>query len=196
MSPVLDFSKVSVVRGGNRILDAVNWSILPGERWVILGPNGAGKTTLLQVASAAMHPTSGVAKLLDERLGASDVFELRPRIGLASSSMAKRIPVDETVLDVVLTAAYAVTGALCLGAAACIPGTVAHRIAANEGRGSGVVVIEHPGGALETRMSMTHPGGNNAPVFHRAGIVRTARPLFEGFAHVPSAVWSREREFA
>ncbi|MEO5533575.1 MAG: ABC transporter ATP-binding protein [Pseudolysinimonas sp.] len=110
MSPVLDFSKVSVVRGGNRILDAVNWSILSGERWVILGPNGAGKTTLLQIASAAMHPTSGVAKLLDEKLGTSDVFELRPRIGLASSSMAKRIPAEETVLDVVLTAAYAITG--------------------------------------------------------------------------------------
>jgi iron complex transport system ATP-binding protein len=110
MSPVLELSNVSVVRGGNRILDQVDWSVSPDERWVILGPNGAGKTTLLQVASAAMHPTSGAATLLDERLGKSDVFELKPRIGLASSAMAKRIPADEAVLDVVLTAAYAVTG--------------------------------------------------------------------------------------
>jgi iron complex transport system ATP-binding protein len=110
MSPVLDFSKVSVVRGGTRILDQVNWAVLPDERWVILGPNGAGKTTLLQVAAAAMHPTSGTATLLGERLGKADVFDLKPRIGLASSAMAKRIPVDESVLDVVLTAAYAVTG--------------------------------------------------------------------------------------
>jgi iron complex transport system ATP-binding protein len=109
-SPVLDFSKVSVVRGGTRILDQVNWAVQPEERWVILGPNGAGKTTLLQLAAAAMHPTSGVATLLGERLGKSDVFEIKPRIGLASSAMAKRIPADEVVLDVVLTAAYAVTG--------------------------------------------------------------------------------------
>ncbi|GHF09434.1 ABC transporter ATP-binding protein [Pseudolysinimonas yzui] len=109
-SPVLDFSKVSVVRGGTRILDQVNWVVLPDERWVILGPNGAGKTTLLQIAAAAMHPTSGVATLLGERLGKSDVFDIKPRIGLASSAMAKRIPADEVVLDVVLTAAYAVTG--------------------------------------------------------------------------------------
>jgi iron complex transport system ATP-binding protein len=110
MSPVLDFSKVSVVRGGTRILDQVDWQVQADERWVILGPNGAGKTTLLQIAAAAMHPTSGVATLLGERLGASDVFEIKPRIGLASSAMAKRIPADEVVLDVVLTAAYAVTG--------------------------------------------------------------------------------------
>jgi iron complex transport system ATP-binding protein len=110
MSSVLDFSQVSVVRAGNRILDQVDWVVRPDERWVILGPNGAGKTTLLQVASAAIHPTSGSATLLDQRLGKFDVSEVKPRIGVASSSLARRIPADETVLDVVLTAAYAVTG--------------------------------------------------------------------------------------
>jgi iron complex transport system ATP-binding protein len=110
MSPVLELSNVSVVRGGTRILDQVTWTVEPDERWVILGPNGAGKTTLLQVAAAALHPTSGVAHLLDERLGKTNTAELKPRIGLASSAMAKRIPGDESVLDVVLTAAYAVTG--------------------------------------------------------------------------------------
>jgi iron complex transport system ATP-binding protein len=39
-----------------------------------------------------------------------DVFELRPRIGFVSSAMARRIPGNETVLNVVLTAAYSVTG--------------------------------------------------------------------------------------
>lgn len=110
MSPVLELSKVSVTRGGTRILDQVNWTVESDQRWVILGPNGAGKTTLLQVAAAAMHPTSGVATVLGERLGKTDTADLKPRIGLASSAMAKRIPGDESVLDVVLTAAYAVTG--------------------------------------------------------------------------------------
>lgn len=109
-SPVLDFSQVSVVRGDTRILDEVDWTVRPDERWVILGPNGAGKTTLLQVAAAVIHPTSGAALVLDERLGKADLAELKPRIGVASSSLAKRIPGSETVLDVVLTAAYAVTG--------------------------------------------------------------------------------------
>jgi iron complex transport system ATP-binding protein len=110
MVAVLDFSNVTVVRDRNPILNSLTWAVQPDERWVVLGPNGAGKTTLLQVASATIHPTSGTASLLGERLGASDVFELRPRIGFASSALAKRIPGNEAVLDVVMTAAYSVTG--------------------------------------------------------------------------------------
>ena len=48
--------------------------------------------------------------MLGETLGRTDVFELRPRIGFASSAMAKRVPRDETVLNTVLTAAYSVLG--------------------------------------------------------------------------------------
>lgn len=110
MSDVLAMADVSVVRGGRRLLDAVSWEIEEGERWVVLGPNGAGKTTLLQVASGRMHPTSGVAGVLGEVLGAVDVFELRPRVGLASALLADRIPSGERVSDVVVTASYGVVG--------------------------------------------------------------------------------------
>ncbi len=110
MASVLQFTDVSVVRAGNTILNSVSWSVDSDERWVILGPNGAGKTTLLQVASASTHPTSGSARILDDTIGKVDVFELRPRIGFASTALAKRVPANERVIDVVLTAAYSVTG--------------------------------------------------------------------------------------
>ncbi|MGE3194864.1 MAG: ATP-binding cassette domain-containing protein, partial [Microbacteriaceae bacterium] len=110
MVAVLEFSDVTVVRDRNRILDSLTWSVDADQRWVVLGPNGAGKTTLLQVASATIHPTSGTATLLGESLGTSDVFELRPRIGFASTALARKIPGNEAVLDVVMTAAYSVTG--------------------------------------------------------------------------------------
>jgi iron complex transport system ATP-binding protein len=110
MPSVLELSEVSVVRNGARILSDVTWSVDSDERWAVLGPNGAGKTTLLQIASASIHPSSGVARVLDDALGKTDVFELRPRIGFASTALAKRVPSKETVLDVVLTAAYSVTG--------------------------------------------------------------------------------------
>ncbi|MBC7589854.1 MAG: ABC transporter ATP-binding protein [Salinibacterium sp.] len=110
MASVLQFSDVTVVRDGNPILKSVDWAVDSADRWVILGPNGAGKTTLLQLAAAQMHPTSGRVQILDDTLGRTDVFELRPRIGFASSALARKVPRDERVIDVVLTAAYSVTG--------------------------------------------------------------------------------------
>ena len=92
MSDVLALAGVSVVRGDTVILDDVSWEVEEGQRWVVLGPNGAGKTTLLQLAAARIHPTTGVAGILGEVLGTVDVFELRPRIGLASAALADRIP--------------------------------------------------------------------------------------------------------
>jgi iron complex transport system ATP-binding protein len=110
MTAVLDFAEVTVRRGQATLLDGVSWRVEEGDRWVILGPNGAGKTTLLQVASAQIHPTSGVAGILDEVLGTVDVFELRPRIGLTSAALAERIPRGERVHDVVVSASYGVVG--------------------------------------------------------------------------------------
>lgn len=110
MSAVIEFAGVTVRRGQTLLLDEVSWEVEEDERWVVLGPNGAGKTTLLQVAAAQLHPTSGVAGILDEVLGTTDVFELRPRIGLTSAALADRIPRDEIVLDVVVSASYGVLG--------------------------------------------------------------------------------------
>jgi iron complex transport system ATP-binding protein len=110
MGDVLDLSGVTVVRDGATLLDDVSWTVRDGERWVILGPNGAGKTTLMQIAGARMHPSRGSARVLEERLGEVDVFELRPRIGLSSAAFAESLPAHERVADVVLTAAYAVAG--------------------------------------------------------------------------------------
>lgn len=110
MVNVLQLTDVSVVRGGTPILDSVNWSVDDDQRWVILGPNGAGKTTMLQIAAAIIHPSSGKAEVLEEPLGGTDLFELRPRIGFASTAMARKVPANEKVIDVVMTAAYSVTG--------------------------------------------------------------------------------------
>ncbi|GAT73304.1 ABC transporter ATP-binding protein [Microbacterium hydrocarbonoxydans] len=110
MSIALEFTDVVVRREGRNIIDHVTWQVADDQRWVILGPNGAGKTTLLQLADTLMHPTSGTVTVLGETLGRTDVFEVRPRIGFASSAMAKRVPRDETVLNAVLTAAYSVLG--------------------------------------------------------------------------------------
>lgn len=106
----MELSDINVRRGDRVILGPINWQVLEGERWVVLGPNGAGKTTLLQICSSLIHPTTGEINILGEKLGKVDVFELRTRIGLTSSALVEQLPTDELVMDVVLTAAYAMLG--------------------------------------------------------------------------------------
>ncbi|WP_026927621.1 ABC transporter ATP-binding protein [Granulicoccus phenolivorans] len=110
MVAVVDLADVSIVRGGSYLLRDVTWRVEEGDRWVIIGPNGAGKTTLLRVLATQMHPRSGTAEILGELLGAVDVFELRPRIGMTSIAVAEQVPGREIVQDVVVSAAYAVLG--------------------------------------------------------------------------------------
>ncbi len=110
MTAVVELAGVSIVRGDAVLLDGVDWSVDEADRWVVIGPNGAGKTTMLQILAAQMHPSTGVVGLLGEVLGAVDVFELRPRIGLTSAALADRLPKSERVSDVVVSASYAVLG--------------------------------------------------------------------------------------
>jgi iron complex transport system ATP-binding protein len=49
----------SVVIDGQRILDDVSLSLLPGEFLTVVGPNGAGKSTLIAVIAGDLRPTEG-----------------------------------------------------------------------------------------------------------------------------------------
>ncbi|MFY1627032.1 ABC transporter ATP-binding protein [Micromonospora sp. WMMD723] len=107
---VVSLDGVAVRRSGTALLHDVDWRVELDERWVVLGPNGAGKTTLLNLACGQLHPSTGVAHVLGERIGRTDLTELRTRIGLTTAAVAERIPAEERVGDVVLTAAWSVVG--------------------------------------------------------------------------------------
>jgi iron complex transport system ATP-binding protein len=107
---VVRMEGVTVRRGDATLLADVDWAVELDERWVVLGPNGAGKTTLLRLASAELFPSSGTVEILGQRLGRVDVFDLRTRIGLSSAALGLRVPSDEIVRDVVISAGYAVIG--------------------------------------------------------------------------------------
>ena len=107
---LIDFAKVSLRRGGQTLVGPVTWSVELDERWVVIGPNGAGKTSLLRIAAAMEYPSSGTAFVLGERLGRVDMSELRSRVGLSSSALSQRVPDDEVVRDLVVSAGYSVLG--------------------------------------------------------------------------------------
>ena len=107
---VVRMTDVGVRRGDNHLLKDVNWHVELDERWVVLGGNGAGKTTLLRLAGAELYPSTGTVEVLGEQLGRVNVFELRPRVGFCTAALAARVPGDELVGDVVVSAGYAVLG--------------------------------------------------------------------------------------
>jgi iron complex transport system ATP-binding protein len=107
---LIDFRRVTLRRGGRVLVGPLDWQVELDERWVVIGPNGAGKTSLLRMAAAMEYPSSGSATVLGERLGRVDMAELRQRVGLSSSALSQRVPDEELVRDVVVSAGYAVLG--------------------------------------------------------------------------------------
>jgi iron complex transport system ATP-binding protein len=104
---VLEVSGLSVRRGGTRILHKVDWSVRPGEHWVILGANGSGKTSLLSALTGYLMPTAGSITVLGERYGRSDWRELRKLIGIVSSSVRQMMADEEPALETVISGKYA-----------------------------------------------------------------------------------------
>ena len=107
---LLDFRGVEFRRGGKTLVGPVDWQVELDERWVVIGPNGAGKTSLIRMAAAQEFPSTGTAFVLGERIGKTDMRDLRAVIGMTTSALADRVPVDERVEDLVLSGGYAVIG--------------------------------------------------------------------------------------
>lgn len=94
VDPVLALRGVRVVRGGAPVLDQLDWTVYPGQRWVVLGGNGAGKTTLLQVAAGTLVPDAGQVSL------GADLA------GLAGAAAVPALSPAEPVADVVAAGAW------------------------------------------------------------------------------------------
>jgi 2-methylaconitate cis-trans-isomerase PrpF len=80
--------------------------------------------------------------------------------------------------------AYAVTGTVCTGAAAKIPGTVVYDAARSESRDRSMTRIGHPAGVIDVEAMVQSDG---AVQLLRASVGRTARRIMEGYVFVP---WS------
>ena len=82
---------------------------------------------------------------------------------------------------------HAVTGALALGTAAVLPGSVANRYVEPAGFSGGVLGIEHPSGRIDVDLVTDLSGA--MPMVERASFVRTARRIFEGYVYVPAKLF-------
>ena len=105
-NPVLEMSGVGRTMDGRTILSDVEWSVEPGQHWVVLGANGSGKTTLARIASLRLHPSTGRVTVLGVELGRADIRPLLGRIGYAAAALADQLRPELPCSDVVMTAKH------------------------------------------------------------------------------------------
>lgn len=83
----------------------------------------------------------------------------------------------------VLHKTYAVTGGICVGAAALIEGTVVNEITGSRAKETGEIRIGHPSGVLEVFVDIKQKAKGEWDL-QAAGVCRTAKPIMEGMVYV------------
>ncbi|WLR59265.1 ABC transporter ATP-binding protein [Guptibacillus hwajinpoensis] len=95
------------------ILSDISFSVEKGQHQAIIGLNGSGKTTLLQLIHGSIWPLlryDPVVEVLGQRLGKTDLNELRKSIGWVSNAFTERISPMQEVTDVVISGKFASAG--------------------------------------------------------------------------------------
>ncbi|MFB3816831.1 MAG: 2-methylaconitate cis-trans isomerase PrpF family protein [Candidatus Methylomirabilales bacterium] len=109
----------------------------------------------------------------------------------------KRVAADEcdllarTKALAVMHKAYAVTGGICVSAAALIDGTVVHDVVGPRARAAGVVRVGHPSGVSDFVITVVKkPSGEFE--LTQSGVAGTARRIMDGHVYVPRKLFFPE----
>jgi ABC-2 type transport system ATP-binding protein len=82
--------------GAVTALDAISFTVRPGELFGLVGPDGAGKTTLFRILSTLLLPDAGTATVLG-RDTTRDLWDIRTRVGYMPGTFS--LYPDLTVLE-------------------------------------------------------------------------------------------------
>jgi 2-methylaconitate cis-trans-isomerase PrpF len=94
-----------------------------------------------------------------------------------------------TMALAVMHKAYAVTGGLCVSAAALIDGTVVNEVVSVCAKQTGVVRIGHPSGISSFAVTVTKSSSGEFELT-KSGVVGTARRIMDGYVYVPRQIFS------
>ncbi|WP_373495636.1 ATP-binding cassette domain-containing protein [Aquiflexum sp.] len=109
---IVELNNVTVKYGDQRILDQVNWTILPGEKWALKGENGAGKSTLLSlVLGENPQAYANDIWLFDKKRGSGEsIWDIKKQIGFVAPELSRFFPQNQTCLKVVLSGLFDTMG--------------------------------------------------------------------------------------
>ncbi|GAB2649731.1 4-oxalomesaconate tautomerase [Emticicia sediminis] len=117
------------------------------------------------------------------RSGMGDVKDsVLPKIGVLSSPKDAKNNIQSLYFTPkTLHPSHAVTGAICVGTALKLKGTVANEVGKENGQLREFVIIEHPAGIIEVNIEMKTT--ENGLLLDKAGTLRTVRKIMEGYVY-------------
>jgi iron complex transport system ATP-binding protein len=109
--PLIEFERVSIMRGSVIAVRDVSLKIGVGEHVAILGPNGCGKSTLVKAMSKECNPIVEDGSWV-RVFGRDDwnVFELRKMLGIVSSDLMERCTRMVSGREIVLSGFFSTIG--------------------------------------------------------------------------------------
>ncbi len=111
-SNIIRMEKVHVQYGDKVILDNIDWTVKPGECWLLSGPNGAGKSTLLSLITAD-NPQAYANEiyLFDRKRGSGEtIWDIKKRIGYLSPELLLFFENSSSVFDAVASGLFDTIG--------------------------------------------------------------------------------------
>ena len=108
---LIEFERVTVMRGDTTALDDISLKIGAGEHVAIIGPNGCGKSTFIKAITRECYPLARDETSL-KILGGDhwNVFELRALLGIVSSDLMTFCIRDMTGMEMVLSGFFSSIG--------------------------------------------------------------------------------------
>jgi molybdate transport system ATP-binding protein len=103
--PLIQLKNVTVQYNGRPILQAINWTIRPGEFWQLKGPNGSGKTTLISMLIGDNPKAYGQdIYLFGRKKGSGEsVWDIKKNIGYFYPAMTLFFTRNDTVNNMIIS---------------------------------------------------------------------------------------------
>ena len=95
---ILEIENLTVSFDGFKALNALNFSMDPGELRVVIGPNGAGKTTFLDAITGKVQPTEGRVLFKGRNLRRLSEHQVA-RLGIGRKFQTPRVYLKLTVRE-------------------------------------------------------------------------------------------------
>ncbi len=144
-----------------------------------LGVSGHESCSELEADAELRRRLEAIRLEAGSRMGLGDVRDATvPKLTMVAPPAGAGQLATRTFIPHRCHEAIGVLGAVSVATAALLPGTPAAEVATPGP--PGLVTLEHPTGLFECAVSVTAAG--DAPVVERAGIIRTARKLMDGYA--------------